>query len=62
MHSRGVGAGLLFVGVVLFLVAAGADRLGLGGAPGFGWKQLAGVVLGVAVAGAGLVRLRSARG
>jgi len=62
MQGRTVGAVVLVVGVLMFLVAAAADSLGLGGAPGFGWKQIVGVAAGVVVAAVGLVRMRSARG
>jgi hypothetical protein len=50
---------LLALGVLLVLVSAAADRLGLGGAPGFGWKQLAGLAVGVLIAAVGMVKLRS---
>lgn len=61
MREKGIGAILLVVGVLLLLVSAAADSIGLGGAPGFGWKQLVGVVVGLVVAATGLVRLRSSR-
>lgn len=58
MNNRMIGIGLLVVGVLLFLVAAAADTIGVGGAPGFGWKQITGVVVGIALAAAGISRLR----
>ncbi len=39
--------GLLFVGVIVVLLSALADILGIGRAPGFGWKQSFGVVVGL---------------
>lgn len=47
----------LAVGLVAALVALFADVLGLGGAPGFGWKQIALLVVGSAVAAAAGFRL-----
>lgn len=41
------------------LVSLGADVLGLGGFPGFGWKQIVGSFVGVVVAVAGALGLRS---
>ena len=62
MQGKALGAVVLVVGVLMFLVAAAADSIGVGGAPGFGWKQIVGVAAGVAVAAVGLVRMRSAGG
>ncbi|MGC8915430.1 MAG: hypothetical protein ACP5NF_00410 [Thermoanaerobaculum sp.] len=47
----------LAVGLLAALVALLADGLGLGGAPGFGWKQAALLVVGLAVAAAAGFRL-----
>jgi hypothetical protein len=35
------------VGILLVIVSALADPLGLGRGPGFGWRQILGVVLGL---------------
>jgi hypothetical protein len=59
MSKKTVAVVLLVAGVLLFLVSVAADSLGIGGNPGFGNKQLAGVVVGVVIAAVGLVRLRS---
>ena len=45
---------LMGVGVVLVLISGLADNLGLGGQPGFGWKQTLGVVIGVLLVVTGL--------
>lgn len=58
MSNRTRGLVLLAAGVVLILIALGADALGLGGHPGIGWKQLLGMVVGAGVAAAGLRVLR----
>ena len=38
---------VIVLGVLLVLISLFADELGLGGPPGFGWKQGLGVVIGV---------------
>lgn len=59
--SQGRVLALVFIviGVLLGLVSAFADQIGLG-APGsgFGWKQLLGLVLGVILLVAGVILLR----
>jgi len=47
------------IGVLLFLVFVAADWFGIGGPPGIGWKPVAGMVFGVAVAALGMTNLRS---
>jgi hypothetical protein len=42
------------LGVLVVLVSALADVLGIGGQPGFGYKQGAGVLVGIALILAGL--------
>jgi hypothetical protein len=59
MSNKATGIALLVFGVLVFLVSATADSLGLGGAPGIGWKQGAGIVVGVIFAAVGVGRLRS---
>jgi hypothetical protein len=46
---------LLVLGVLIVFISLGADRLGIGGAPGVGWKQISGAVLGVILAATGMV-------
>ena len=46
MSKRTVGIVVMAAGVVLLAVALTADLLGFGGAAGFGWKQIAGTVVG----------------
>lgn len=59
MPQKRVGRLMWIAGVLLFLVSVAADYLGIGGAPGIGWKQIAGIVLGAAVATVGLIKLRA---
>ena len=58
MDPKQRGVVLLVVGGLLILIAATADPLGVGGAPGFGWKQITGVIIGVALVVAGVASLR----
>ena len=58
MTKKSVAVILLVVGVLLFLISAAADPLGIGGYPGLGFKQIAGIVVGVVLAAVGIARLR----
>ena len=61
MSKKTVAVVLLVAGVLLFLISAAADPLGIGGYPGVGMKQLAGIVVGAVFAAIGMVRLRARR-
>jgi MYXO-CTERM domain-containing protein len=54
------GSALLIVvlGILLALVSLFADPLGVGGQPGFGWKQIVGLLAGVGLVAFGLWRRR----
>jgi hypothetical protein len=58
MSKRSLAITALVLGVLLFLVSLAADPLGLGASPGLGWYQIAGAVVGVALAAYGMARLR----
>ena len=58
MDKRIVPVAALTLGVLLFLVALTADFTGIGGAPGFGWKQITGAIVGVIAVAVGVVLLR----
>ena len=58
MAQRGSALVVLIVGVVVALVSLLADRFGIGGTPGFGWKQTIGLVIGLALVALGLWRRR----
>ncbi len=64
MVGRGTGVLVLAVGLAVMLVAALADRIGLGSDPGIGWLQAIGIAVGVitTVAGAVLTMGRHAPG
>jgi hypothetical protein len=40
---------IIVLGVVVLVISLAADSLGIGGAPGIGWKQLTGVTVGLIV-------------
>jgi hypothetical protein len=60
MSDRTSGRILLVAGAMCVLVSATAGSIGVGGAPGVGWKQVIGMIGGVAVAAVGMVTLRAA--
>ena len=57
MSRRSVGLAVIAIGVIVVAVAALADQIGVGGegADTFGWKQIVGVVVGVAITVAGYI-------
>ena len=54
MQSPALAKTLMIVGILIVLLAALADPLGLGRSPGFGWRQTLGVIVGALVIVAGL--------
>ena len=58
MALRGSAVLIVAIGVLLALLSIFADALGIGGQPGFGWKQTLGLVIGVVLAAYGLWRRR----
>ena len=52
-NRKTIGIALIVIGVVALIVSLAADPIGLGGAPGFGYKQIVGTVVGVVVAAVG---------
>jgi hypothetical protein len=56
MSRRSLGFVVTAVGVIVVVVAAFADPIGIGGAEDtFGWKQIVGVAIGAVVAVVGIV-------
>jgi len=49
-NIRTLGIILLAIGIVMLVLAIGADVIGLGQTRAFGFKQIAGAVIGVLVA------------
>lgn len=58
MNKKTIGIVLLAGGVILLIGSLAADVIGIGGAPGFGYKQIVGAVVGVIAAVAGFVYSR----
>ena len=55
MNQRSIGIILIIVGLVLAALSLTADLIGLGEGSGLGYKQIAGLVVGVGGIIAGLV-------
>jgi hypothetical protein len=55
MTERNAGLIALIVGIIIVLAAVTADPTGLGGQPGFGWRQMAATALGIIVAIIGVI-------
>ena len=53
MGRKAIGVELMVVGIILLIVAVGADLLPFSVA-GFGWKQIVGTVAGVALLAGGV--------
>ena len=53
MTNRTLGYVAVGLGLVLVLLGVLADELGMGGQPGFGWKQAVMLAVGVIAIGAG---------
>jgi hypothetical protein len=49
-NLKTIGIALLAIGVIVLIVSLGADVIGIGGATGFGYKQIIGAIVGVIVA------------
>jgi|SRR5690349_6637570 len=58
LSAKRAGYALIAFGVLVALVAVLADPLGIGGEPGFGWKQafLLSVGVSVGLGGVGVIR------
>ncbi len=55
MNQRTIGISLLIIGLALAALSVTADLIGLGEGSGFGYKQIAGLVVGVGGIIVGLV-------
>jgi len=49
MEKKKLGSLLTGIGIVVFLISVFADPLGIGGYPGFGYKQMIGTILGIVI-------------
>ncbi len=57
MRNKNFGIFLVIIGLAVLLISAFADPIGVGGQPGFGWKQLVGVIVGGILAIVGLTQV-----
>ena len=55
--NKTTGMVLLVAGIVVVLVSVTADCIGMGGFPGFGYKQITGTILGIVMIIVGLTLL-----
>ena len=55
MSRRSFGFAIAAIGIVVLAVAALADHIGIGDSDEFGWKQIVGVVVGVAIVVFGII-------
>ncbi|NIO67588.1 MAG: hypothetical protein GTN71_00620 [Anaerolineae bacterium] len=53
--KKTAGIVLTVVGIIVLLLSLGADPVGIGGSPGFGYYQIAGAIVGAIVTVVGLV-------
>ncbi len=58
MEKKKLGKILTWVGIVVLLISLLADPLGIGGYPGFGYKQGIGAVIGIVIGIIGLLLTR----
>lgn len=54
LRRKPLGTASIAIGVLAILVALLADQIGIGGQPGFNWKQTILLVVGIAIALFGL--------
>ena len=52
--KKTTGVVLFGVGAVILILAIVADPIGIGGSPGFGWKQILGALVGAVLTVVGL--------
>lgn len=58
MDSKTTSTILLVAGLLLLVLSLIADMIGIGGVPGFGYKQILGSVIGAIAATAGFFMMR----
>ncbi len=52
--KKRIGIVLFGVGAVILILSLAADPIGIGGSPGFGWKQIFGALAGALLTVVGL--------
>ncbi len=56
--KKTVGVILLVLGIIVLILSLSADLIGAGAAPGFGYRQIIGAVVGIIAAIVGLFMMR----
>lgn len=56
--NRPLSLGLVALGLLVLVIFLGADALGIGEGTAIGWKQISGAVVGILIAGIGVLGLR----
>ncbi len=56
--NRPLSIGLVVLGLAVLVIFLGADALGIGEGTAIGWKQISGAVVGILIAGSGVLGLR----
>lgn len=46
-EPKKIGRVFLFIGLIIFILASSADFIGFGEYPGYGYKQISGLIVGV---------------
>lgn len=54
---RVIASAVIVIGIIVSLIAIFADQLGIGGGKGFGYVQLIGLIVGIALVLAGLATI-----
>ncbi len=49
MTNQGLSKPAMIIGIIVVLLSALADPLGLGRSPGFGWRQGLGAIMGLLI-------------
>jgi len=58
MHGKSFAVIVVVAGILLVLASLAADAIGLGGWPGFGFRQILGTIIGLVLIGVGISRCR----
>jgi len=54
-RKKKIGIALFGAGAIILILSLAADPIGIGGSPGFGWKQILGALVGAVLTVVGLV-------
>jgi len=58
--QKKIGMGFLIIGIIIFILASSADFIGFGVYPGYGYKQISGIVVGaIAIIAGGYLKRKN---